>query len=98
MVKKKDITKEEKENYKAFFEGEKGIFIIKKFTREIIERCKLPEAIELRKKIGYNHKDIMVWEKTSIAEKVIKLFFNENIAPKKKFNSRIIIEVDEGNH
>ena len=96
--KKKDITKKEKENYKAFFEGEKGIFIIKKFTREIIERCKLPEAIELRKKIGYNHKDIMVWEKTSIAEKVIKLFFNENIAPKKKFNSRIIIEVDEGNH
>ena len=96
--KKKDITKEEKENYKAFFEGEKGIFIIKKFTREIIEPCKLPEAIELRKKIGYNHKDIMVWEKTSIAEKVIKLFFNENIAPKKKFNSRIIIEVDEGNH
>ena len=40
----------------------------------------------------------MVWEKTSIAEKVIKLFFNENIAPKKKFNSRIITEVDEGNH
>ena len=24
----KDITKEEKENYKAFFEDEKGIFII----------------------------------------------------------------------
>ena len=60
MVKKKDITKNEKENYKAFFEGEKGIFIIEKFTREMIERCKLPEAIELRIKKGYNHNDIMV--------------------------------------
>ena len=47
--KTKDIPKEEKEKYKAFFEGEKGIFIIEKLTRDIIERCKLPEAIELRK-------------------------------------------------
>ena len=50
--KTKDIT--EKEKYKAFFEGEEGIFIIEKLTRDIIERCKLPKAIELRKKVGYN--------------------------------------------
>ena len=49
--KTKDITEEEKEKYKAFFEGEAGIFIIEKLTRDIIEHCKLPEAIELRKKI-----------------------------------------------
>ena len=104
----KDITKEEKEKYKAFFEDEKGIFIIEKLTRDIIERCKLPEAIELRKKLGYNHDDIMVREETSIAEKIIKLFPNENIVLNKKFNNRkpdiwfknhnLIIEVDEGNH
>ena len=47
--KTKDITKEEKEKYKAFFEDERGIFVIEKLTRDIIERCKLPEAIELRK-------------------------------------------------
>ena len=106
--KTKDITEEEKEKYKAFFEGEAGIFIIEKLTRDIIERCKLPEAIELRKKLGYNHDDIMVREETSIAEKIIKLFPNENIVLNKKFNNRkpdiwfknynFIIEVDEGNH
>ena len=76
IVKKKtkDITEEEKEKYKTFFEVETGIFIIEKLTRDIIERCKLPEAIELRKKLGYNHDDIMVREETSIAEKIIKLF------------------------
>ena len=47
--KTKDITKEKKEKQKAFFEGETLIFIIEKLTRDIIERCKLPEAIELRK-------------------------------------------------
>ena len=104
--KTKDITEEEKEKYKAFFEGEAGIFIIEKLTRDIIERCKLPEAIELRKK-GYNH-DIMIREETSIAEKIIKLFPKENIKLNNKFNNRkpdiwfkdynIIIEVDEGNH
>ena len=104
----KDITKEEKEKYKAFFEDEKGIFVIEKLTRDIIERCKLPEAIELRKKLGHNHDDIMVREETSIAEKIIKLFPKENIMLNKKFNNRksdiwfknhnLIIEVDEGNH
>ena len=106
--KTKDITEEEKQKYKVFFEGETGIFIIEKLTRDIIERCKLPEAIELRKKLGYNHDDIMVREETSIAEKIIKLFPKENIVLNKKFNNRkpdiwfkdhnIIIEVDKGNH
>ena len=86
--KTKDITKEEKEKYKAFFEGEKGIFIIEKLTRDIIERCKLPEAIELRKKIGYNHDDKIVREETSIAEKIIKLFPYEDIVLNKNFNNR----------
>ena len=67
--KTKDIIEEEKQIYKAYFEGETGVFIIEKLTSDIIERCKLPEAIELRKKIGYNHDDIMVREETSIAEK-----------------------------
>ena len=67
--KAKDITEEEKQKYKGFFEGETGIFIIEKLTRDIIERCKLPKAIELRKKSEYNHKDIMICEETSIAEK-----------------------------
>ena len=73
--KTKDITEEEKEKYKAFFESETGILIIEKLTRGIIERCKLPEAIELRK----NHGDIMIREETSIAEKLIQLFPKGNI-------------------
>ena len=81
--KTKDITEEEKQKYKGYFKNEKGIFIIEKLTCDIIERCKLPEAIELRKKLGYNHDDIMVEEETSIAEK-IKLFHNENIVRNKK--------------
>ena len=82
--------------------------LLKKLTHNIIERCKLPEVIELRKKLGYNHDDIMVQEETSIAEKIIKLFPHENIVLNKKLNNRkphicfednnIIIEVDEGNH
>ena len=67
--KTKDITEEEKQKYKAFFENEKGIFMIEKLTRDIIEHCKLPEAIELRKKLGYNHDDRMVRE-----EKIKKTF------------------------
>ena len=98
----------QKKKKKTFFEGEAGIFIIEKLTPDIIERCKLPEAIELRKKLGYNHGNIMTWEETSIAEKIIKLFPKENIEFNNKFNNRkpdiwfkdynIIIEVDEGNH
>ena len=78
--KTKDITEEEKQKYKAFFEGETGIFIIENLTSDIIKHCKLPKALELRKKLGYNHDDIMIWEETSIAEKIIKLFPDENIA------------------
>ena len=63
--KTKDITEEEKQKYKAHLKGEEGIFIIEKLARDIIEHCKLPEAIELRKKIGYNHDDITVREETS---------------------------------
>ena len=105
--KQKNISEEEKQKYKTYFEGAKGIFIIEKLIRDVIERCKLPEAIELRKKIGYNHDD-MIREETSIAEKIIKLFPNENIVLNKKFNNRktdiwfknhnLIIEADEGNH
>ena len=106
--KTKDITAEEKQKYKAFFENEKGIFIIEKFTCDISERCKLPESIELRIKLGYNHDNIIVREETSIAEKIKKLFPHEHIVLNKKFNNRkpdiwfenhnLIIEVDEGNH
>ena len=48
--KTKDITEEEKQKYKAFFKGKEGVFIIEKLTRDITERCKLPDTIELRKK------------------------------------------------
>ena len=107
--KAKSSTEEKKQKYKAYFEGEKGIFIIEKLTCDVIERFKLPEAIELRKKLGYNHNNIIVCEETSIAEKIIKLFPHENIVLNKKFNGRkpdiwfkkaknVTIEVDEGNH
>ena len=105
--KTKDITEEEKQKYKAFFEGETGIFIIENLTRDIIKHCKLPKAIELRKKLGYNHDEIMIQEETSIAEKIIKLFPDENIVLNKNFNGRkaniwfkdydCTVEVDEGN-
>ena len=104
----KNITEEEKQKYKAYFKGETGIFVIEKLTRDIIERCKLPETTELRKKLACNHDDIIVREEKSIAEKIIKRFLHENIVLNKKFNNRkpdiwfknhnLIIEVDEGNH
>ena len=87
--KTKNITEEEKQKYKAFSDAETGTFIIEKLTRDIIEHCKLPEAMELRKRLGYNHDDIIFWEETSIAEKIIKLFRNENIVLNKKFNNQI---------
>ena len=109
MAKKtKNITEKEKQKYKAYFKDETGIFIIEKLTRDIVERCRLPEAIELRKKLGYNHNDIMAREETSIAEKIVKLYPHENIVLNKKFynrkpdiwfkNHNLIIEDDEGNH
>ena len=42
--KTEDITEEEKQKYKAYFKGKERAFVIE-------ERCKLPEAIKLRKKI-----------------------------------------------
>ena len=86
--KTKDITEEEKEEYKTFFENETGIFTIEKLTGDIIERCKLPKAIELRKNLGYNHDDIMIPEETSIAKKIIKFFPKENIELNEKLNNR----------
>ena len=86
--KTKSIAEKEKQKYKAYFKGEKGIFIIEKLTCNVIERCKLPEAIELRKKLGYNHEDIMAHEETSIAEKIIKFFPHENFVLNKMFDGR----------
>ena len=104
----KDITEKEKQKYKAFFKDKDGIFIVEKLTHDIIEHCKLPKAIELRKKLGYNYNDIMICEKTSISENITKLFPHEYIVLNKKINNRklhiwfknynFIIEVDEGNH
>ena len=108
VKKTKDITEEEKQKHKAFFEDETGIFIIEKLTRGIIEHSKLPKATELRKKLGYNHDDIMFHKETSIAEKVIKPFPHENFVFNKKFinikpviwfkDHNIIIEVGKRNH
>ena len=105
--KRKDITEEETRRYKTFFEGKKGVFIIEKVATDVIERCKLPKAIDFRKKYGYNHDDIMVCEETSKAEK-IKLFPYKNIVLNKKFKGRkpdscfkdlhLTVEVHEGNH
>ena len=72
--KTKGITKEEKQKYKTIFEGKKGVFIIEKLARDVIENCKLPEAANFRKKLVCNRGNIMVREETSIAEKIIKLF------------------------
>ena len=47
--KTKEITEEEKEKYKAYFEGEAGIFIIEKLAHDMIEPCKIPDAIKLKK-------------------------------------------------
>ena len=45
----KDIAEGEKQKYKTYFEDETSTFIIEKLTRDIIECCKLPQAIKLRK-------------------------------------------------
>lgn len=49
---------------KTFFESEKDAFIVEKPAPDVIENCKLPEAIDLRKKLEYNHDNTMVCEKT----------------------------------
>ena len=106
--KAKSNSEEKKQKYKAYFEGQTGIFIIKKILRDIMQRRRVPETIELRKKFGYSHYDIMVWKETSLAEKIIKHFPRKNILLNKKFNNRkpdiwlkthnLIIKVDERNH
>ena len=103
--KTKNIAEKEKQKCKAYFKGETGIFIIERLTRDIIECCKLPEAIKLRKQLGYNHDNIIVREETPITEKIIKLFPHENIVLNKKCSNRkpdiwfknhnLIIEADE---
>ena len=103
---KNNITEEEKQKYKAYFEGQPGIFIIEKFTRDIIERCKLPETIQLRKKLGYDHNDNgsrrnIKWQKKSnfFLMKILCLIkkFN-NRKPDIWFKNHNLIEIDEGNH
>ena len=106
--KAKYITEEEKQKCKPIFENEKGIFIIEQLTCDIIERCKLLEAIQPRKKLGYDHDNIMVLKETSIAEKIRKLFSREDIVLNKKINNRkqdirfknlnFIVQVDERNY
>ena len=58
--KKKKSLQKKKKKYKAALEGEEGVFIIEKLARDITERCKLPKAIEFRKKIGFNHDEMMI--------------------------------------
>ena len=71
--------KRKNKNIKLFLKAKQVFFFTEKLTCDIIECCKLPESIELRKNLEYNHNDIMVREEKSIAEK-IKLFPEENIA------------------
>ena len=49
----------------------KQVFLLLKILRNIIERCKIPDAIKLRKKLGYNQGEIMIREETSATEKVV---------------------------
>ena len=106
--KQKTLQKRKNKNTKHFLKVKKVFFIVEKLTRDIGERCKLPEGIKLRKKLGYNHADIMICEETSIAEKVIINFPHKNIVLNKIFDNRkpdiwfknhnLITEADEGNH
>ena len=57
-----------KTKIQSIFKDKEGTFIIEKLARDAIDRCKLPKAIELSKKLGYNRDDIIVREETSIAE------------------------------
>ena len=82
--KQKTLQKKKNKNTKHILKVKRVFLLLKKFKRDIIEGCKLPEAITLRKKLGYNHNDIMFREETSIAEKIIKRFPNENIVLSKK--------------
>ena len=63
MVKKQKTLQKKKKKYKSFFKNKDSYFITEKPARDIIERCKLPKAIELREKLGYNHDDIIFVKK-----------------------------------
>ena len=82
--KQKTLQKKKNKNTKHILKVKRVFLLLKKFKRDIIEGCKLSEAITLRKILGYNHNDIMFREETSIAEKIIKRFPNENIVLSKK--------------
>ena len=70
MAKKQSILQKKKRNYtNATLKTKKVFLLLKNSACDIIERCKLPQAIEPRKKSGYNHDNIMDQEETSIAEK-----------------------------
>ena len=62
MVKKQKTSQKKKKKNTKHFLKVKNVFekLFEKLTRDIIECCKLPKTIELRKKLGYNHNDIMV--------------------------------------
>ena len=50
LAKEQDtLQKKQKKQYKSYFENEKGVFMNERIARDVIERYKLPEAIELRK-------------------------------------------------
>ena len=79
------ITEKEKQIYKTCFNGKTGVYILEKLGCDLIEGCKLPKALDFRKKLGYNHSNILVREEQSIASKIIKLFSNEkNITRQKR--------------
>ena len=79
------MDKEEKQKYKAFFKGETGIFIIEKLTRNITECCKLPESIEFRKSLEYNHN-----EYNGLRRKILLLIKN-SISENQIFGLKIIL-------
>ena len=45
------ITEKEKQIYKICFNGKTGVYILEKLGCDLIEGCKLPKAIDFRKKI-----------------------------------------------
>ena len=55
MAKKQKTSQKKKmENIKHFLQAKQVFLLLKN-----VQCCKLPEAIELRKKLRYNHKDII---------------------------------------
>ena len=44
------ITDKEKKNF--FFNNKTGVYIVEKLAGDLTEGCELPEALDLRKKLG----------------------------------------------